>query len=82
MAITEYDNSPIHQMLEVFLNKYEPAPDVRSTTDFLSSDEILIIFESMHFVSKNELFEELKKAGFKFELVDCRFLWLLKEKEA
>jgi hypothetical protein len=67
-------------LIEAFSRHFEPAECIEESTDQLSTQEIGMLFETASSLPIETINEGLQKAGFKLEMIDLRFVWLVKEK--
>lgn len=67
-------------VMNAFLQRYQPAASIAECDAFMTSDEIISMFESVALLPKSHLLQALKKAGFLLHPLDTSFCWLLKDK--
>jgi hypothetical protein len=70
----------LNLLLDAFGRHYQPAESIEESTDQLSTQEIKLLFETASSLPIETINESLQNAGYKLEMVDLRFVWLVKEK--
>lgn len=67
----------LNELLDAFEQKYQPASSIQESDEQLTSPEILNLFNSATKVTYDQLYQALKQRGFKTEIVNNSFMWML-----
>lgn len=73
----------LEELIDTFMERYEPAETWQEANEQYSSPEILEMFNSMYPIPLEDIYDQLREKGFKCVPMagQSKFVWLLKNRQ-
>lgn len=65
----------MEEIIEIFKRKYPPRGDEDKLT-YYSSLDIIAMFDDITDIDKEELYQELKEAGYMLDIINNKLVWM------